>query len=270
MRGKQAAPIRTTTSSRIIPAHAGQTRGSSSNSSRTKDHPRACGANASNAFFAASAAGSSPRMRGKPLIRADKVMGIRIIPAHAGQTVCVAHANAVEADHPRACGANEAWDGTSAPPDGSSPRMRGKRTHRIRHQCGDRIIPAHAGQTVLARHWVASLTDHPRACGANGARQRVVRVDDGSSPRMRGKPGRWAGCRPASRIIPAHAGQTSGISSAAYSRPDHPRACGANILPAATAGTACGSSPRMRGKRRADALRRGRARIIPAHAGQTI
>ena len=50
---------------------------------------------------------------------------------------------------------------------------------------------------------------------------------------------------------------------------DHPRACGANAVTRAPASRPCGSSPRMRGKRRIVDTRHNRLRIIPAHAGQT-
>ena len=50
---------------------------------------------------------------------------------------------------------------------------------------------------------------------------------------------------------------------------DHPRACGANAALAARCSARIGSSPRMRGKPKADAGDVETRRIIPAHAGQT-
>ena len=73
----------------------------------------------------------------------------------------------------------------------------------------------------------------------------------------------------ATRIIPAHAGQTSTLGMTVVRPSDHPRACGANLFDSSSSTHAVGSSPRMRGKQgrvRADPIRR---RIIPAHAGQT-
>ncbi len=52
-------------------------------------------------------------------------------------------------------------------------------------------------------------------------------------------------------------------------RPDHPRACGANMRLAHGKLPPYGSSPRMRGEHVASALQCDHARIIPAHAGQT-
>ncbi len=136
--------------------------------------------------------GSSPRMRGKRLRGNFYPSTPRIIPAHAGQTVC-GSLRAVECtDHPRACGANPLliiivtfvrW--TTA-----------------------RIIPAHAGQTESLQPKNTVHPDHPRACGANDEIQDYGEPSDGSSPRMRGKPSQVAGQLAGVRIIPAHAGQT--------------------------------------------------------------
>ena len=71
------------------------------------------------------------------------------------------------------------------------------------------------------------------------------------------------------RIIPARAGQTVALLSAANAPPDHPRACGANPPRMASANRGGGSSPRVRGKLHRFPLRSFRVRIIPARAGQT-
>ena len=73
----------------------------------------------------------------------------------------------------------------------------------------------------------------------------------------------------ASRIIPAHAGQTSSGWPVPGMAADHPRACGANPPSLIRKRPRPGSSPRMRGKLRRIAERPVAVRIIPAHAGQT-
>ena len=71
------------------------------------------------------------------------------------------------------------------------------------------------------------------------------------------------------RIIPAHAGQTSGHPAWSVPGTDHPRACGANVMVGYLTSADNGSSPRMRGKL-VDLRHSVReSRIIPAHAGQT-
>ena len=86
---------------------------------------------------------------------------------------------------------------------------------------------------------------------------------------MRGKPGRPALFESATRIIPAHAGQTFRRTDRIRGHADHPRACGANLPSPYAVPEPSGSSPRMRGKRSGLRRRLAQLRIIPAHAGQT-
>ena len=71
------------------------------------------------------------------------------------------------------------------------------------------------------------------------------------------------------RIIPARAGQTWPCMPGRTSRPDHPRACGANLSAQYPDVLVFGSSPRVRGKRPRIQDHRTHQRIIPARAGQT-
>ena len=91
----------------------------------------------------------------------------------------------------------------------------------------------------------------------------------GSSPRMRGKLWQIDGQVLPLRIIPAHARQTQVAPPETPGRPDHPRACGANVAVDPLAQGAGGSSPRMRGKLGVILFQKLAKRIIPAHAGQT-
>ena len=156
-------------------------------------------------------------MRGKLRCRISPQSCIRIIPAHAGQTITHCIVIHADTDHPRACGANKSYRRNTGRYDGSSPRMRGKLPYVLCVSPKNRIIPAHAGQTEWCRHSPQSRTDHPRACGANTCSASEPGIMAGSSPRMRGKrrlPG-YSGSL--DRIIPAHAGQTASLSSLAIS-----------------------------------------------------
>ena len=126
--------------------------------------------------------------------------------------------------------------------------MRGKRTGCSVASWPVRIIPAHAGQTCTPRTSCDFPQDHPRACGANACMTGVIDNVDGSSPRMRGKPGLKIGYSRTRRIIPAHAGQTTHHDALLACLSDHPRACGANWPTPFPVHPANGSSPRMRGK----------------------
>ena len=126
-------------------------------------------------------------MRGKRLRGNFYPSTPRIIPAHAGQTVC-GSLRAVECtDHPRACGANHRLPRRHPYSFGSSPRMRGKPQTSYRNNHPIRIIPAHAGQTITSESLLYRSSDHPRACGANFGIPFGSDPEDGSSPRMRGK-----------------------------------------------------------------------------------
>ena len=210
MRGKQLRGVEAAARDRIIPAHAGQTTSGLPGSVTSSDHPRACGTNVEMHASLGSHVGSSPRMRGKLRQQLHVPELFRIIPAHAGQTVSIV---------PRSFASRFA---------GSSPRMRGKLLHAGLQLAQHRIIPAHAGQTRLSVVTRIVWADHPRACGANLHTVTPRSNMPGSSPRMRGKPGRGRPIRARIRIIPAHAGQTSLLTVAVNPLPDHPRACGAN------------------------------------------
>ena len=213
--------------------------------------------------------GSSPRMRGKHAVLRNTRSNRRIIPAHAGQTLCPDYYHCHCPDHPRACGANIDMSVPIEDMDGSSPRMRGKLDAAERAIGCGRIIPAHAGQTTSGNPLKIADSDHPRACGANLIECLKHNLDTGSSPRMRGKLIAHGIVGERLRIIPAHAGQTLPVGRSHRERPDHPRACGANAGTTGVAAATPGSSPRMRGKRPEDIQSDNLTRIIPAHAGQT-
>ena len=218
---------------------------------------------------AITAYGSSPRMRGKHQHRTAWRTSRWIIPAHAGQTGVAPCEWVAGSDHPRACGANGRAPLIVSEAGGSSPRMRGKHQVHLLAVAGDRIIPAHAGQTRSRRSALNTSSDHPRACGANqtdvGGGQSLY----GSSPRMRGKLHQPHRTLRFLRIIPAHAGQTWSIASWRDTPADHPRACGANCMVMSSRVARSGSSPRMRGKLWNGSRWNRHVRIIPAHAGQT-
>ena len=187
MRGKPHQRVMPPAGRRIIPAHAGQTRALARPDQRRTDHPRACGANLIVFGVVHTHLGSSPRMRGKRRFSRSTRRDGRIIPAHAGQTVCGACSTSVATDHPRACGANFSTTVLSCVLFGSSPRMRGKPWWPGGIPRHPRIIPAHAGQTHGGVIVAVPSTDHPRACGANPNTVIPVTATAGSSPRMRGK-----------------------------------------------------------------------------------
>ena len=172
------------------------------------DHPRTCGANDPVDGGWMIHDGSSPHMRGKPPVQNLVRFYLRIIPAHAGQTFCVATCIIKISDHPRTCGANSAYTSSVIAALGSSPHMRGKPPACFRQVWLLRIIPAHAGQTRVPYATGPLRGDHPRTCGANNTAIVLEDIADGSSPHMRGKRRVLLWLPGYGRIIPAHAGQT--------------------------------------------------------------
>ena len=98
---------------------------------------------------------------------------------------------------------------------------------------------------------------------------RNLSASAGSSPLTRGK--RLAGCvvPHVVRLIPAHAGKTSGQPSTRHPRAAHPRSRGENDGSRLALRRIVGSSPLTRGKRFEGGEDRCPKGLIPAHAGKT-
>ena len=88
----------------IILARAGSRQATSSPTSRSWDHPRACGEQFSFPVPLLAWLGSSPRVRGavhRPLTTCNM---LGIIPARAGSSAALMPCGRSTRDHPRACG----------------------------------------------------------------------------------------------------------------------------------------------------------------------
>ena len=128
MRGKRNVNFSAVHESGLIPAHAGKTPRRLRIDVRRGAHPRACGENMPRSERALRERGSSPRMRGKHVVKLAADLESRLIPAHAGKTSYIRRYGNQSGAHPRACGENLFIDGDGVRLEGSSPRMRGKRT----------------------------------------------------------------------------------------------------------------------------------------------
>ena len=269
MRGKLITWSKSRRSQRIIPASAGQTQQQRHNIRQRADHPRECGANKAAGTGHSTCRGSSPRVRGKHQAVVAHDAQHRIIPASAGQTECADACVAAAADHPRECGANYCPRVFRLSAIGSSPRVRGKPFFVFSAPARGRIIPASAGQTIVALLHGVLDADHPRECGANVYARVFAAVGGGSSPRVRGKRSITWSISKTMRIIPASAGQTGALIYTITRHADHPRECGANGVQAILTTNNFGSSPRVRGKLGFNSMQFSSVRIIPASAGQT-
>ena len=191
---------------RIIPADAGSTSLSYSESFSLRDHPRGCGEHFIAAVSRHGGGGSSPRMRGAQHLKVRPLSLLRIIPADAGSTSAGAPGSPADPDHPRGCGEHISNSNTEKKERGSSPRMRGARS--------------------LTRFKFILDGDHPRGCGEHDPVDCLAEAAIGSSPRMRGALISFISRWDRYRIIPADAGSTYRRSCATAWTRDHPRGCG--------------------------------------------
>ena len=171
----------------------------------------------------------------------------RISPAHAGNTFGNVFITIGLVDQPRTCGEYAGPSAVKPARPGSAPHMRGILPVKKRRRVRRRISPAHAGNTNHIPIWSSRYRDQPRTCGEYAPRARVGPRSGGSAPHMRGILRARACTRPASRISPAHAGNTGVTPSAVRSRPDQPRTCGEYHDDGSTLLQMYGSAPHMRG-----------------------
>ena len=147
VRGKQKQWTPYRPSLWLIPACAGKTHGKHVILQASGAHPRVCGENFSHLKCGEWESGSSPRVRGKPDRRFQRLPPRRLIPACAGKTMLTTLVNALQRAHPRVCGENRLHNDVASFRLGSSPRVRGKRLTLIFSGYPFGLIPACAGKT---------------------------------------------------------------------------------------------------------------------------
>ena len=269
VRGKRVVSVFAVGDARLIPACAGKTPHPPIGARARRAHPRVCGENGARGGVVVLVAGSSPRVRGKPQVRQDRVRTRGLIPACAGKTPTRAAPTLRSPAHPRVCGENTVDVHAEASVRGSSPRVRGKPGGRRAHRPRGRLIPACAGKTCPRRSPAHGDPAHPRVCGENLPRPGQDQHPRGSSPRVRGKPLPVAQGPPRGGLIPACAGKTRGAGLQVQDGPAHPRVCGENAGGDHVEALPAGSSPRVRGKPSQRPRASAPGRLIPACAGKT-
>ena len=234
----------------IIPACAGNTACVWRGPRRPRDHPRVCGEHPEVDGLYLSHLGSSPRVRGTPLMEPVSAHVSGIIPACAGNTTRGPAASSPARDHPRVCGEHVEPGDDASPLKGSSPRVRGT-LRQFRDPIDVRgIIPACAGNTQSLLKMLPAIRDHPRVCGEHVYYGFSVVLGVGSSPRVRGTPPACGLQSGEHGIIPACAGNTAAGSAGRSGVWDHPRVCGEHTMLKNLGLPLVGSSPRVRGTRR--------------------
>ena len=269
VRGKLTPQVRRYIYNGLIPACAGKTTAERAQVGAGGAHPRVCGENVLVADRAARRWGSSPRVRGKPHNLEQVADHPGLIPACAGKTATLWRPWPPSTAHPRVCGENFVpWVFVSML-WGSSPRVRGKQYDYVHSLGTPGLIPACAGKTPRTPRSCTRAWAHPRVCGENVWAPQAGDPDEGSSPRVRGKPHRLGPHARPRGLIPACAGKTAGTIVVTHPTGAHPRVCGENRGERFADCRRDGSSPRVRGKRHRGLRRRLPCGLIPACAGKT-
>ena len=214
--------------------------------------------------------GLSPRVRGKLETAILDELGLRSIPACAGETPILPLIGGIVEVYPRVCGGNVRMPNADLAKAGLSPRVRGKRSHLRMRWPSAGSIPACAGETSSPSYPMWRPKVYPRVCGGNVASDVKTLVDGGLSPRVRGKPPSPTPRRRPDGSIPACAGETPRRGRGAPVARVYPRVCGGNSATDPMGLEGEGLSPRVRGKpqnQRRDAAEKG---SIPACAGETF
>ena len=193
---------------RIIPACAGNTLPRARATCRTRDHPRVCGEHETHPVTVAMTLGSSPRVRGTPVVVLSVSVRFGIIPACAGNTRDGLTQRRAPWNHPRVCGEHTLAIIEPFSNQGSSPRVRGTQGCSAGRVKVSGIIPACAGNTGHLARSPLPTRDHRRVCGEHLARAQLAFTITGSSPRVRGTLGSHFPVDAHCGIIPACAGNT--------------------------------------------------------------
>ena len=146
-RGKRPGCARSRMARRLIPAHAGKTKSTRLPASTPAAHPRSRGENEFTDGTRHQIDGSSPLTRGKLIVHCHTHQTRRLIPAHAGKTLCLTLTAWTIRAHPRSRGENVFLEIPGKGTFGSSPLTRGKPRREVKDCEPAGLIPAHAGKT---------------------------------------------------------------------------------------------------------------------------
>ncbi len=266
-RGTVATATRAPTSSRFIPACAGNSAGSCSDAASPTVHPRVRGEQCGRAFQPSLGSGSSPRARGTARTSSHRGSVGRFIPACAGNSGEPAASTLSNTVHPRVRGEQTSWPHPARGLCGSSPRARGTALAGFVLSFPGRFIPACAGNRAAAEAVSAGHAVHPRVRGEQVSAGLCSQRLHGSSPRARGTGlparARWR----SQRFIPACAGNRSARRRGWPASSVHPRVRGEQCTTRYYTGRSTGSSPRARGTVLRLLVFGAHFRFIPACAG---
>ena len=134
---------------RLIPARAGNTKIGVMDSGYLSAHPRSRGEHALSSQKEDYPGGSSPPVLGTRHPILSQPSRARLIPARAGNTKQVPAAASGARAHPRSRGEHVIAGENFGITTGSSPLARGTCVVPVAIACGERLIPARAGNTSI-------------------------------------------------------------------------------------------------------------------------
>ena len=187
VRGRLQERVPMASVGRSTPARAGPTSHRERNAQQRAEHPRACGADASEVSESAWLAGAPPRVRGRRDPRGGDAVIRRSTPARAGPTRASWAACGRTSEHPRACGADGGAAAVRAAHLGAPPRVRGRLPTGETPWSRVGSTPARAGPTRTPPRPPSRRSEHPRACGADSRSASTSACASGAPPRVRGR-----------------------------------------------------------------------------------
>ncbi len=257
-----------TTAARSIPACAGEPPQRVRRPGLPRVYPRVCGGAKAVHNTQGRRTGLSPRVRGSLRTYAMGILGLRSIPACAGEPIPATSSRRTPKVYPRVCGGAAVKLVAGTLFWGLSPRVRGSLFLSAWGGICSRSIPACAGEPtcVPLAHGLGEV--YPRVCG--GARRRWAGslYGIGLSPRVRGSPMFIRPSIPWKRSIPACAGEPAMTHGSKTRTAVYPRVCGGAFKRDNNLDVAAGLSPRVRGSPSTPAAGLARKRSIPACAGE--
>ena len=231
-----------------IPAGAGEPPGGGHGQHHQKVYPRWRGGTSWLKSSVALQSGLSPLARGNHLRRPAVGVGLRSIPAGAGEPSSIQSLQACGQVYPRWRGGNPL----------------GHLFNTISHGS----IPAGAGEPNPLRQSSGQAAVYPRWRGGTVTRTNAVSEGQGLSPLARGNPHAVRKYGLEQRSIPAGAGEPAHAANPSNTQAVYPRWRGGTSVCTLTLVPGAGLSPLARGNRRRFAGRGCRAGSIPAGAGE--
>ncbi len=165
VRGNRVPGLREVQGTGSIPACAGEPWNGTITPPPVRVYPRVCGGTAEQAGTALRGIGLSPRVRGNRTALSGIFIRLRSIPACAGEPRCSFVRPATTPVYPRVCGGTCPVSINGLEDFGLSPRVRGNPNWTRWNRCGQRSIPACAGEPCPTVWEPEICAVYPRVCG---------------------------------------------------------------------------------------------------------